>query len=138
MLRRALTDNFSVGLTYRLYLDSWSLASHTALADFGWNLGRHTFLHLTYRFYRQNRARFYSARYLETARGDYRTRDKELSPMAAQRCGLELTHDFPIADGDRTLSTTLAVGGNYYNYYDFVGLTHTLALEITAALQLRI
>jgi hypothetical protein len=137
-LRRALTDAISVGLSYRLYGDSWSLLSHTALADIGWSLDHHTVLRLSYRFYRQNRARFYSARYLESARGGYRTRDKELSPLAAQRCGLELTRDFPFADGARTLSATLAVGGNYYHYYDFIGLTHSLALEITAAVQLHI
>jgi len=91
-------------------------------------------LAVRYRFYRQNAAEFYRARYEDLSATDLRTRDRELSPMQSQRLGLELEHRIHELEQGRTLTALLALGGNYYRYSDFVGLKSARALEVTAAL----
>jgi hypothetical protein len=137
MLRRAFSDAVSVGLTYRLYLDDWSLLSHTLLAELGVNVATNTLLMLRYRYYTQNAVTFYQRVYASLQTDEYRTRDRELSPLSYQRAGAELLHSFPLEHGGR-VAATLIVSGNAYKYADFVGLDSILALEISAALLLEI
>jgi hypothetical protein len=137
LVRRAFSDVVSLGLTYRLYLDDWSLLSHTLLGELGLNAGTNTMVMIRYRYYTQNAVSFYQRVYETLSEGQYRTRDRELSPLSYHRAGAELTHDFPLERGGR-VAATLIVSGNYYNYADFVGLDKILALEISAALLLEI
>jgi hypothetical protein len=137
LLRRALSDALSIGLTYRFYIDDWSLRSHTLLGELGWNLGAHTLFSLRYRFYTQNAAQFYRATYPSLTTDQFRTRDRELSPLTYQRAGLELEQSAEIGEAGATLAGTIAVAGNLYQYADFVGLSSVVALEVTAALLLR-
>ena len=137
-MRRALSDAFSVGLTYRYYLDDWALRSHTVLGEFGWNVGQHTLLAARYRFYTQGGVEFYQARYAALTADQFRTRDRELSPLNYHRAGIELEHSFELADEQSSLIASLAVSGNLYHYPNFVGLTEIVALEISAGVLLEL
>lgn len=137
LLRRALSDAISLGFTYRFYFDDWGLRSHTALGELGWNVGAHTLLSLRYRFYTQNAVSFYQAIYDSLASDQWRTRDRELSPLTYHRAGTELEHVVELGSSGGALSTTLAVSGNLYEYADFVGLSSIVALEVSAGMVLR-
>ena len=138
LLRRALSDSISLGLTYRYYFDDWSLGSHTLLAELGWNVGEHTLLSLRYRFYTQGAVDFYQRVYREIEPDQWRTRDRELSKLNYQRAGLDLEHGLFLGDGGARLSGSLSVAGNLYHYADFAGLKQVKALEISAALLLQL
>lgn len=137
LIRRALSDRVSVGLTYRHYFDDWSLGSHTLLGELGWNLGEHTLLALRYRYYTQGAVAFYQRVYATLDSDQWRTRDRELSKLSYHRAGAELEQVFALGDAGATVAATLAVSGNRYQYSDFVGLNNVTALEISAALLLR-
>lgn len=130
-LRRALSDAVSIGLSYRFYIDDWSLQSHTVVGELGWNVGRQTLLSFRYRFYTQSAVEFYQAIYSSLAADQLRTRDRELSPLTYHRAGAELDHSVPIGEGGSMFSATLAVSGNLYTYADFVGLDSVVALEVS-------
>ena len=134
LLRRALSSAFSIGASYRLILDDWGLASHTADLDLGLLLGASNTLSLRYRFYIQSGVDFYSARYVSPLpEGAYTTRDREQSPMHDQRIALDWQHRAPLTDSlSMTIDTTVA--GTRFDYEDFVGLKRVYALELTLAL----
>jgi hypothetical protein len=138
LIRRALSESFSAGLTYRYYFDDWSLGSHTLLGELGWNISETTLLAMRYRFYTQGSAEFYQRVYADIQTDQYRTRDRELSKLTYHRAGIELEQDFPLKDSGAKLASTLAVSGNLYRYADFVGLNEITALEISAALVLQL
>jgi len=132
--RRALSEAISLGLTYRYYLDDWSLDSHTIVGEVGWNASEQTLLTLHFRYYMQSQADFYRARYVELpdASESY-THDRELSAMSAERLGIDLSQRIPLGDGGQVLSLSLDIAGALFHYDDFVGLTSVRALELTAA-----
>jgi hypothetical protein len=136
LIRRALSDRISLGVTYRYYIDDWALGSHTLLGELGWNLGEHTLLALRYRFYKQGAVEFYQRVYTRIDTDQWRTRDRELSKLSYQRAGAELEHALSI--GDARLTGTLAISGNQYHYADFAGLNDVTALEVSAALLLQL
>jgi hypothetical protein len=136
MLRRALSDSVSLGASYRYYFDDWGLGSHTVLAELGWNLSAAALLSLRYRFYTQGQADFYQARYAQLAPGEYRTRDRELSPMSYHRIGADFNYDLGLRSDQARLMFALSAAGTFYAYDDFVGLSSTNALELTFALTL--
>lgn len=136
-LRRAVSETVSLGATYRYYFDDWSLDSHTVLADVGWDAADHTLLTLHFRYYTQSQVDFYRARYAELpAAGASTTHDREMSPMSAERLGLDLTQEIPVGDGAQALSLSFDVAGANFHYDDFVGLSSVQALELTTALVL--
>ncbi|HEX4355868.1 MAG TPA: DUF3570 domain-containing protein [Polyangiales bacterium] len=137
LLRRALSESVSIAATYRLYIDDWSLLSHTLLGELGFDLSSDTLLMLRYRYYTQSSARFYRRVYETLDTDQLRTRDRELSALSYQRAGVELEHGFALTGGGR-ITATFIVSGNLYRYPDFVGLDHILALEVSAALMLEI
>lgn len=136
VVRRALSSAFSVGATYRFIFDDWGLKSHTALLQLGLALGAESLLALRYRFYTQTGVDFYSRVYHSPMTpGAYRTRDREKSPMHDQRIALDWEQKAEIAN-DLQLAITSSVAGSLFQYDDFVGLTHTYALELTLAVAL--
>jgi hypothetical protein len=138
LIRRALSDSISIGLTYRYYFDDWSLGSHTLLGELGWNLAEHTLLALRYRFYTQGAVAFYQRAYDQLQADQWRTRDRELSKLTYHRAGAELEHWQSIGNRGARLSGTVGVSGNLYRYADFAGLSAVTALEISAALSLQL
>jgi hypothetical protein len=136
VVRRALSDAFSVGATYRFIIDDWGLTSHTAMLDFGFALGAASLVTLRYRFYTQTGVRFYSRVYASPlAAGQYTTRDREQSPMHDQRLGLDWEQKAHVAQ-DLDLSITASVAGSRFKYDNFVGLADVYALELTLAVAL--
>jgi hypothetical protein len=134
LLRRALSDAFSVGASYRFIFDDWGLTSHTASLELGLLVGESHMFSLRYRFYTQTGVDFYAARYISPLpAGAYTTRDREQSPMHDQRIALDWQHKAQLSEG-LALSVTAAVAGSHFEYADFVGLTSVYALEFTLAL----
>jgi Protein of unknown function (DUF3570) len=134
--RRALTDTISAGATYRFYFDGWGLMSHTLQAEGAWSPAEETFFALRYKLYSQGAADFYQARYnaIPTAAA-FTTRDRELSPMVYHRIGGELSQGVVFAGGEK-LTSALAVGGTFYSYSDYIGLSSVSALEVSVAFTL--
>lgn len=138
LLRRALSDQISLGANYRFYLDDWGLSSHTIAAQLGWTMSGDTSLALRYRFYTQGGVRFYKPVYLTLpTKDEFTTRDREQSPMHDHRIGLDIQQKAGIGgDQGATLVLNAGVGGDFYSYDNFVGLKSTKALEITFAVTL--
>lgn len=132
--RRAFGD-FSVGLDYRFYIDSWSLSSHTAMGQVAWVPTDVDVVTLRYRFYTQGATDFYRSSYEGLAViPDYRTWDRELSPLVSHRAGLDGTHGFEFGDGDVRIDASVSTGITRYDYSDFPALRGVTAYELTFAL----
>jgi hypothetical protein len=135
--RRALTETIAAGATYRLYLDSWDLRSHTLSAELSWTPAEQTRFVLGYRYYTQTGVNFYAPIYTRYQGSlGYTTRDREQSPMNDQRLGLEWIQLVPLDEATTKLRFHTSVGGVTYNYANFVGLQNVQALELTLALSL--
>lgn len=137
-LRRAFGARVSMGLGYRFYFDDWGLMSHSLSPDFAFLLGSHGTLSLDYRYYQQNAASFYRARYGAGELPQFFTRDRKLSPLMTNRIGLEYAHEFELGVSKNTV-LTLALRGalTRFAYRDFVGLTQVDALELSTLLGLK-
>jgi hypothetical protein len=136
VVRRALSDTWSVDASYRFIFDDWGLSSHTATAQLGLALGADSLMTLRYRFYTQTGVRFYSRVYaFPLAPGAYTTRDREQSPMRDHRIGLDWEQKAHVAS-DFDLSLTTTVAGSVFQYDDFVGLRQAYALEFTLAVSM--
>ena len=136
LARRAFSDALSLGVNYRFYIDGWSLSSHTALVDLGWNVAERTLLSARYRFYMQGAASFYQQQYATLVPDQYRTRDRELSQLTYHRVGAELEQSLPVGDG--RLAASLSLSGNFYEYAAFTGLDTISALELSLGFLLEI
>lgn len=130
--RQALGRRLSTGATYRFYLDSWRLRSHTFAADLAVTPARGAVLALEYRAYAQSGAFFYRSRYLSPGPGGYFTRDRELSSLGSHRLALHATYTRPSRRGALELGALAA--GSRIEYDDFVGLSRVWALELSAVL----
>ena len=129
-VRRALSDETSLGASYRFYLDDWSLLSHTAKVDLAWAPQPKSTISLSYRFYTQSAASFYQAAYSEQEVGRaYFTRDRELSPLTTHRVALEWDWLWDVGASD--LMTALAIAPTFYAYANFPMLRQASALEVT-------
>jgi hypothetical protein len=133
LLRRALGDAFSVGLSYRFIIDDWGLTSHTASLELGLLASESASFSLRYRFYTQTGVDFYAAKYISPLPpGAYTTRDREQSPMHDQRVGLDWQQTAQLTDA-MAMTVTTAIGGSRFDYADFVGLKTVYALELTVS-----
>ncbi len=136
-VRRAFGDDFSAGLSYRLYLDSWGILSHTIEAEVSWLAGESSEIAFRYRFYTQGDTKFYKPIYQLTDDLRYVTIDRELSAMGINRFGLDLTHTFPLGD-DVNLKGLFSPGIDLYSYKHFYGLKHVTAYELSFAAVLQL
>jgi hypothetical protein len=135
--RRALGDHVSIGLEYRYYFDNWGVQSHTIMPDVALLITEANTLGLDYRYYTQSEAEFYKPRYLEAADElRFRTRDRELSTLYANRLGLRYQYHVDLGDGSSVLTAALRASVTRFNYLAFVGLTKVDALEGTFLLSL--
>ncbi len=129
--RRALGDAISVGLEYRLYVDSWELVSHAAAADLAWRVDPTLTLGIAYRYYTQSEASFYRPRYFDADGSDgFWTRDRKLSALFTHAVTLSAEH---VAALNREVDLTVGarVTGTRFEHLAFVGLSDVYALEIT-------
>jgi hypothetical protein len=131
-VRRSFSSRWSAGAGYRLYLDSWSLLSHTALADLAFTPTTNLILSLRYRFYTQNAVSFYRALYpnLDAVQRFY-TNDKELSPLTEHRLALDIERSVLISASGQLVRPMLSIAGSLYNFSNFIPLKSIQALEIT-------
>ncbi len=133
--RQALGRHLALGASYRFYLDSWQLRSHTAAIELAATPARRSLLALEYRAYAQSGAFFYRARYLSPEPGGYFTRDRELSSLASHRLALHYTYTHEIGRGALELGALAA--GTRVGYDDFVGLAKVWALELSVIIGAR-
>lgn len=145
--RQALGSKFSTGVSYRFYIDSWSLLSHTAQADLTFVPSEHTLFSLGYRFYTQSSADFYKSSYprnpnyidngtLRNAiEGEYYTVDKELSALDSHRLSLDFEQQFEFSTGER-IRAQASFAPTFYTFHDFKPFAETgiTAFEATVAL----
>jgi hypothetical protein len=129
--RQALSEVLSLGAAYRFYTDDWGITSHTVRGDLAWKVGDDTIVSPRYRFYLQNAANHYRARY--PVPQQYVTSDKELSPLSSHRIALELDRVWHFS-GESTLSTTLGAAALFYTYDDFIPLDSITAYEVNVAM----
>jgi hypothetical protein len=137
LARRALSDDLSAQVDYRLYLDDWSLTSHTIAAELGWFLLDETLLTLRFRYYTQSGAEFYQRVYAQVpAPTEFWSRDRELSEMSSKRIGADIDQHVYLDGEDLTLVLTASGGVIFYTYPNFVGLDSVSAYEMTFAVGL--
>jgi hypothetical protein len=129
--RRALGDEWSAGGGYRFYTDAWGITAHTVRVEATYLPAEATLFTFRYRFYTQNAAEHYRARY-ETIQ-PHVTSDKELSPLSSHRIELELEQGVDFRD-ERVMTFVLSVAPLFYTYSDFVPLDSITAFEANAAL----
>lgn len=130
--RQALGRRVSIGATYRFYIDSWKLRSHTGIVDLAVTPARGVVLGLEYRAYAQSAAFFYRMNYLSPGPGGYFTRDRELSSLGSHRLALHTTLSRPVGRG--AVEFGALVAGTHIAYDGFVGLSRVWALELSAVL----
>jgi len=103
----ALTDNISLHLGYRYYIDDWGINSHTVDSDLFYELGEDWIFKLGLRSYTQSEADFYS--------GDYDYFTDEIYASSDQRLGEldSLTYKVSI---DYAINKDLGInfGANFY------------------------
>ena len=128
--RQALGRRLALAGTYRFYIDSWRLRSHTAALELAATPSRRTLLALEYRLHAQSGAFFYRARYRAPGPPAYFTRDRELSSLASHRLALHFTYTRELGRG--ALEFGALAAGTRIGYDDFVGLGEVWALELSA------
>lgn len=137
--RFAVGERWSFGVGYRFYFDSWGVMSHTIEPEAVVNLSKNDELSADYRYYTQNDADFYRARYRNRADGGgLLTRDRKLSAFYSHAVGLSYTHREPLGGDGVVLVVSARASGTLYEYLAYVGLQQVRALELTGALSLEV
>lgn len=135
-VRRALTDVLSIGASYRFYADDWALQSHTLRVDVAWMLGDRCLIGVDYRFYDQGAAAHYRPVYPADPLSEFRTSDKELSPLTSHRVGVEVSQTWLIDGLDRKLTVALLAAPSYFVYHDFPWLDDIRGIESSVSVEL--
>jgi hypothetical protein len=136
--RRALGDPFSVGLSYRFYLDDWAMTSHTISLDGAWTPAEHWLVGLAYRLYTQSSAEHYKPFYAPMPLPEHFTSDKELSALTSHKIELELSHSFQLDDMGSALDLVLLLAPSQFLYHEFLPLDSITALEGTLAVEVKL
>lgn len=84
------TANAAMHIDYRYYTDSWQTQSHTMEASWVQNIGDHTQLTPTARYYFQTEASFYEPYEVSTNKMEFISSDYRLSPYGALSFGVKL------------------------------------------------
>ena len=132
--RRALSERWALGGSYRFYVDDWALLAHTLSATLSFMPAGEVQLTLEYRGYAQSAASYYQAQLRSLADvGTFVTRDKELSPFMSHRMLLSATLEKHLG-GASKVRLGLLLGPTLYVFSDFFAYDHLLAGEATVAL----
>lgn len=134
-LRRALTDAFSVGASYRFYRDDWNLTSHTVRVDVAAVFGDAFLFGIDYRYYQQTGAEHYRPVYPVDPLPEFRTSDKELSPLSSHRIGVELSRTWQLGTSAQLTAAVLAAP-SLFLYANFPWLERIRAFESSVAVEL--
>jgi hypothetical protein len=133
--RRALTEAISLGASYRFYLDSWDMTSHTIGLDGALVPADSWLFSLGYRFYMQSSASHFKSFYTTMPFPDSYTSDKELSKLSSHRLELEVMKSFELDELGSELAAVLLVSPSHFIYDEFLLLDSISALEVTLALE---
>ena len=94
-LKYFLPWHASVTGKYRYFFDTWDIHAHTAEVDYTQPfLNERLIADITYRYYRQNSASFYSDLFQFANQQNYMARDKELAAQDNNAVGAALSYDF--------------------------------------------
>lgn len=94
-LKYFLPWHASVTGKYRYFFDTWDIHAHTAEVDYTQPfLNERLIADITYRYYRQNSASFYSDLFRFANQQNYMARDKELAAQDNNAVGAALSYDF--------------------------------------------
>jgi hypothetical protein len=112
----------SVTGKYRYFFDTWDIHAHTIELDYTEPfLNDRLIADLTYRFYRQNSASFYSDLFQYANQQNYMARDKELAAQDNNAVGAALSYDFLKSQhwGMKKASGSLHYDYIMYRFKDF-------------------
>jgi hypothetical protein len=107
---------------YRYFFDTWDIRAHTAELDYTQPLFKDTVMaDLTYRYYRQNSASFYSDLFEFPNQQNFMARDRELASQINNTMGLALSYDLMKSRHWFVKKATASVHYDYilYRYLDF-------------------
>jgi hypothetical protein len=132
-VRRALTATVSIGASYRFYIDSWDLASHSVEPDFAWSPSLDWLLRVRYRGYVQTASDAFDAATRDNLRpATYVTTDPRLSPMQTHRVGFDLERAWTLDEHYR-LRGALWLGAQQVIYRE-LGVTRERVTVLDAVL----
>ncbi len=94
-----LQPDKSLRFDYRYFSDSWNIKANDFAISFNKYFGRRWLLELSYRYYEQNEASFYSDNF--QTEQNFMARDKELSAFNNNSIGAKLTYSFLPGGGNR-------------------------------------
>jgi hypothetical protein len=137
--RRALGEQFSVGLGYRFFIDSWGVMSHTGLLELGYLVDPQLLIALRYRFYQQGDSKYYKRLFeSDDINLNYYTNDKEMSSFMSHRLALDIEKSFELDKPGHLLTVVMSVAPSLFLYSDFAPLTSIRAIEVTLATVLKL
>ncbi len=118
-LRYFLPNRSAVYTSYRYFIDSWDIEADTLEIGYVFPLEDKWLLELSYRYYTQNNAEFYSDLFPYASSQTYMARDKELSSYNSHSIGIGATYKLggvgPFDKGTINLNYNLFV----FDYQDF-------------------
>lgn len=120
----------SVSLEYRYFKDDWGIDASTAKLAYTHTFGPNWIFDISYRYYEQNKANFYSDLFATASQDpkDYRARDKELSDFSSNTIGVGISYKLPYENRFMQRSTVnLQWDRIFFDYDDFRDLRDTSA-----------
>ena len=134
------SEDSSLGVGYRFYIDDWGVLSHTGIVQFAVVFGEESSFTFRYRFYTQGQASFYQPVYgVPGPTGfDFVSRDRELSSLFSNRGALAYDTLFELGESGTTLRAAIAAGLTVFTYNNFVGLDNVYSGDLTFALTLEL
>ena len=96
MLKYFLPWRAAVTGQYRLYADSWGILGHTARLEFTQPMWKQWLFTLSYRYYTQTAADFYSDLFPTANYQNFMARDKEIASYSAQTVGVMASWEYKI------------------------------------------
>jgi Protein of unknown function (DUF3570) len=104
-LVKSLAPDKSLRFDYRYFTDTWGIKANSLAVTFNKYFGRRWLLELSYRYYEQSAASFYSDNF--STEQNFMARDKELSAFTDNSLGAKLTYTFLPGGGRRLGRGTL-------------------------------
>jgi len=107
---------------YRYYFDTWDVRAHTAELDYTQPLFKDSVMaDITYRYYRQNSASFYSDLFQYANEFNYMARDRELASQINNTMGVAFSYDFVKTQHWFVKKASASLHYDYimYRYLDF-------------------
>jgi len=107
---------------YRYFFDTWDIRAHTVEVDYTQPLLHDSLIaDVTYRYYRQNSASFYSDLFQFANQQNYMARDRELAAQRNSTFGVALSYDFVKSKHWFVKKASASLHYDYimYRYLDF-------------------